>query len=323
MSLPDIETIWNVSEHNFNDIALQLFQYQVKNNPVYAQYVKLLDKRPHSIAHYSQIPFLPIAFFKTHKIISGPQQTDFYFESSSTTGLNTSKHFVPDVALYHANAKCIFESRFGNLADYTFYGLLPNYLERQNSSLVSMVDFFMRENKQSNSFFLYNHSDLYTKLTQPSIKKKLLFGVSFALLDFADHFSLKDLEFTIIETGGMKGRKKEMTKDEVYHQLKNAFPKATILSEYGMTELLSQAYSNELARYTCPAWMKVLVRNDSDPFTLQQNEKTGALNIIDLANVHSCAFIATDDLGKRYNDQSFEVLGRLDNADIRGCSLMV
>jgi len=323
MNLPELKDIWNISEHNFNDIALELFQYQAKNNAVYAEYLKLIDQQPELVKHYTQIPFLPISFFKTHKVVSGDFTVETIFESSSTTGENTSKHFVAELSQYHTNAVRIFKKLIGNLSDYEFYGLLPNYLERKNSSLVSMVQYFMQLNNQINAFYLNNHDDLFKALTKPSKKKKLLFGVSFALLDFANEFPLDSLEITIIETGGMKGRKKEVTKDEVYQEIKSAFPKAKLISEYGMTELLSQAYSNENAVYSSPPWMKVLPRADNDPLQLISNEKNGALNIIDLANTHSCAFIATDDLGKVYENGRFEVIGRLDFADIRGCSLMI
>ena len=322
MNLPELKDIWSISEHNFNDIALELFQYQAKNNAVYAEYLKLIDQQPKLVKHYTQIPFLPISFFKTHNVVSGNFTAETIFESSSTTGKNTSKHFVANLNHYHKNAVRIFNLLIGNLSDYEFYGLLPNYLERKNSSLVSMVQYFMQLNQQPYAFYLNNHADLHNALMKPSKKKKLLFGVSFALLDFADEYNFEG-NITIVETGGMKGRKKEVTKDEVYREIKAAFPKAKLISEYGMTELLSQAYSNENALYNCPPWMKVLPRADNDPLQLISNEKNGALNIIDLANTKSCAFIATDDLGKVYKNGSFEVIGRLDYADIRGCSLMI
>lgn len=289
---------------------------------MYAQYLQLIDKQPQSIEHFTQIPFLPISFFKTHTVVCGdfvPQKT---FESSSTTGQNTSKHYLKDLALYHANCSKIIEQKLGKMEVYEISGLLPNYLERDNSSLVSMVAHLMHSNNQEDSFYLYNHEDLYQKLTTAS-HKQLLFGVSFALLDFADKYSVNVTDLTIIETGGMKGRKKEMTKSEVYNDLKAAFPKATIISEYGMTELLSQAYSDEHAKYSCPAWMKVLPRADNDPLSNEVNGHTAALNILDLANLHTCSFIATDDLGKIHSDGTFEVSGRIDYSDIRGCSLMV
>jgi hypothetical protein len=321
MILPDIDTIWSLSEHNFNDIALQIFHFQVKNNTVYGQYVNLIDQDPTKIEHYTQIPFLPISFFKTHKVVSLPYKPEAIFESSSTTGKGTSKSYVKDIELYHNTCKQIIEERIGSLSDYEVLGLLPSYLERKNSSLVSMVKYFMDYNKQSNSFFLYNHNTLEARLLSPG--KKLLFGVSFALLDFAENHKIDSSDLTIIETGGMKGRKEEVTKDEVYSQLQNSFENATILSEYGMTELMSQAYSDSSGRYTTPNWMKVLPRADNDPLESASEGKTAALNIIDLANLDTCSFIATDDLGRVYSDGSFEIIGRLDHADLRGCSLMI
>ena len=321
ISLPNINDVWNVSEDNFNEIALQIFQYQAKNNKVYAQYLQLIDKLPETIEHFAQIPFLPIAFFKTHTVVAGDFVPKKVFESSSTTGLNTSKHLVKNLDLYHTNCIKIIEQKLGDITDYQISGLLPNYLERDNSSLVNMVAHLMDHNKQEKAFYLYNHENLFEKIKNTSTKQ-LLFGVSFALLDFAEQYNVTNSNLTIIETGGMKGRKKEITKTEVYNELKMAFPNATILSEYGMTELLSQAYSDENATYTCPTWMKVLPRADNDPLSHEANGQTAALNIIDLANLYTCSFIATDDLGKVHTDGTFEVSGRLDYSDIRGCSLM-
>ena len=321
MDFPDINTIWSVSDYNFNEIALQMFHYQAKNNAVYAKYLQLIDQNHNKIEHYSEIPFLPITFFKTHEVKSSHFNAESVFESSSTTGINTSKHFVKSLDVYHQNCKRIIERKTGPIENYEILGLLPNYLERKNSSLVSMVEYFIHENKQDESFYLYDFDGLKLRLASNS-KKKLLFGVSFALLDFAEKHA-NDSSFTIIETGGMKGRKAELTKEQVYAELRTAFPNATLFSEYGMTELMSQAYSNQAAIYSTPPWMKVLPRVDNDPFKLSEEGKTAALNIIDLANINSCCFIATDDLGKVYKDGSFEVIGRLDNADLRGCSLMI
>jgi hypothetical protein len=319
--LPNIQSIWSISEHNFNEIALQLFQFQAKYNAVYAQYLKLIDKDPDSIKDYRDIPFLPISFFKTHKVVSVSFNSEAIFQSSSTTGTYTAKHNVKSLSSYHQNCVRIIEDQIGSVSDYEILGLLPNYLERQNSSLVSMVKYLMDSNTQEDSFYLYNHDALIQKIEQ-STKPILLFGVSFALLDFADRYA-SNKPFTIIETGGMKGRKIEITKAEVYSTLQASFPQATIRSEYGMTELLSQAYSDASARYTCPPWMKVLARADNDPLSNKANGRTAALNIIDLANLHSCAFIAADDLGQVFPDGSFEVTGRMDHSDVRGCSLMV
>jgi len=322
ISLPNINDVWDVSEDNFNAIALEIFQYQAKNNKVYAEYLQLIDKQPKKVEHFTQIPFLPISFFKTHQVVCGNYTPQKIFESSSTTGLNTSKHLVKDVNLYHTNCLKIIEQKLGYISEYQISGLLPSYLERDNSSLVSMVAYLMKHNNQESAFFMYNHSQLFDQL-QNSSSKQLLFGVSFALLDFAENHNVSSQNLTIIETGGMKGRKKEMTKAEVYAELKRAFPNATIISEYGMTELLSQAYSDANALYTCPPWMKVLPRADNDPLSHEARGHTAALNIIDLANLHTCSFIATDDLGKVYNNGKFEVSGRIDYSDIRGCSLMV
>lgn len=319
--LPDIQSIWSLSEHNFNAIALQLFQFQAKNNTVYAQYLQLIDKNPDSIEDYHNIPFLPIAFFKTHKVASSSFENEAIFESSSTTGISTAKHYVKSINAYHQNCLQIIESQIGNVADFEILGLLPNYLERKNSSLVSMVKYLMDHNEQPDSFYLYNHDALIQKINK-NVKPILLFGVSFGLLDFAEAHS-STTPFTIIETGGMKGRKAEMTKEEVYARIQKSFPNATIRSEYGMTELLSQAYSDTQATYHCPPWMKVLPRADNDPLSNSANGRTAALNIIDLANLHSCAFIATDDLGQVFTDGTFKVTGRMDHSDVRGCSLMV
>ena len=322
MNLPDIEQVWKVNECNFNELALEIFQFQVKNNPVYAEYVSLIDKEPNSIDHYSSIPFLPISFFKTHKVITGLFEPRQIFESSSTTGQGLSRKYVKDLASYHGTCLRIFENQFGNLDDYLILGLLPNYLERGNSSLVNMVKSFMDRNEQTEGFYLYDHNKLLDRINTIEKKKILLFGVSFALLDFAESHTIRN-EITVIETGGMKGRKTEITKEEVYQQLQNAFPNSHIHSEYGMTELTSQAYSNDSGIYRCPPWMKVTPRSDNDPLSSNALGQTAALNIIDLANLHSCSFIATDDLGKIHENGNFTVTGRMDHSDIRGCSLMI
>jgi hypothetical protein len=321
MRLPSIETIWSDSKHNFNAIALELFQYQAKNNTIYAQYLQLIDKQPETIEHFTEIPFLPISLFKTHRIKTGSFKSERIFESSSTTGTGVSSHHVKHLKDYHLNSLKIINQTLEDVSFYEVLGLLPNYLERSNSSLVEMVSQFMTINNQEDSFYLYNHEELHTKILSAT-KPILLFGVSFALLDFASEYSVTT-PITIIETGGMKGRKKEITKDEVYAELRASFPNATIRSEYGMTELLSQAYSDEHMTYHTPPWMKVLPREDTDPLSLKYNSRSAAMNIIDLANLHSCCFIATDDIGRLHEDGTFEVIGRLDQADIRGCSLMI
>lgn len=301
---------------------MEIFQFQVKNNPIYAKYVSLIGKNPQSVSHYSKIPFLPISFFKSQKVVSGTFDTIQIFESSSTTGQGLSKNYVKSLTDYHNTCKLIFENQIGDLNDYEILGLLPNYLERNNSSLVSMVSFFIDHNQQKDGFFLYNHKKLVDRIRTTNHKKVLLFGVSFALLDFAANYSIEK-GITIIETGGMKGRKVEITKELVYRQIQDAFPNSTIHSEYGMTELTSQAYSNKSGIYQCPPWMKVIPRSDNDPLSSNVLGQTAALNIIDLANIHSCCFIATEDLGKIYENGDFSVTGRMDHSDIRGCSLMI
>jgi hypothetical protein len=322
MLLNDMDDVWSVNECNFNALALNIFQYQAKNNKIYARYLDLIGKSTESISHYSEIPFLPISLFKTHDVKTGKFETSHVFESSTTTGTIPSRHFIKNINDYHQNCLKIIEQKIGSLSDYEVFGLLPNYLERKNSSLVSMVKFLMEENQQSMNFFLYDFKRLCVRLHE-SKKKKLLFGVSFALLDFAQEYPLDLEDLIIIETGGMKGRKKEITKSELYEQLQNSFKTSTIISEYGMTELLSQAYSDKDCIYKCPPWMKILPRPDNDPLSKDMVKgHTAALNIIDLANINSCCFIATDDLGKVFEDGRFEVTGRLDQSDIRGCSLM-
>ncbi len=314
--------LWSVNKQNFNEIALEIFRFQAKNNAVYAEYLNLIDKKTHSIHKSDEIPFLPIALFKSHEVKTGIFEAQKIFESSSTTGLGTSKHHIKQRDHYHSTAKRIFEHRFGKLSELEVLGLLPNYLERSNSSLVDMVEFFMTECKsRSKEFYLYNHQELLQKLNTEG--PMVLFGVSFALLDFCEKHKIEKEELLVIETGGMKGRKKEMTKAEVYSKLKSSFINAQIVSEYGMTELTSQAYSNEFGIYTPPSWMQVNCRLDNDPLSVQAKTQRGALNIIDLANIDSCCFIATDDIGKVYENGTFEVLGRLDFSDLRGCSLMV
>lgn len=313
-----LDDIWNLSEHNFNDIALDLFRFQAKSNPVYAQYLYLIDKRQENIKHYTDIPFLPISFFKTHRVCSYEYDPECTFMSSSTTGKGRSTHLIDKKEHYLRNSQRIFESHYGKISNLEILALLPNYLEQGDSSLVAMVDHLMKESDTIEPrYFLYDHEALI-KTIEASQKDTILFGVSFALLDLAEAHSSKK-HFTIIETGGMKGRKKEMTKAEMYSTILKSFPNVKIHSEYGMTELMSQAYSFDGIHYHSPKWMKVLLRSDSDPFSKIKSNR-GAINIIDLANIHSCAFIATDDLGLAHDNGTFEVLGRLDNSDIRGCS---
>lgn len=346
--------IFNIkSEADFQAVCLETFLYQYENVEVYRKFVDFLGKNPSEIKEVIDIPFLPIEMFKNHLVLDkvfGSAQTDkslSYFQSSGTTQIQTrSKHYIADFNLYEESIYKSFEQFIGKPEDYIFLGLLPNYSENPHSSLIYMVDFLMKKSaKPENGYFLYNHQELFEllqKLGQEN-KKVILFGVSFALLDFLDYchserseesFSIRSEYLTVIETGGMKGRKEEMTKDELLKILQKGFGTDKIFSEYSMTELLSQAYSLGENIYETPNWMRVLIRNTEDPFSYMEAGRTGAINIIDLANRHSCSFIATQDLGKIVNDfeilhyaqndkHAFQVLGRIDHSDIRGCSLLV
>lgn len=339
------KNIFNIkSELDFQAKCLETFRYQYENVEIYRKFVDFLGKNISEIKDVKDIPFLPIEMFKNHEVLDKNSVAKDYFQSSGTTQmLNRSKHFIADFNLYEESIYKSFEKFIGKPEEYIFLGLLPNYSENQHSSLIYMVDFLMKKSgKSENGYFLYNHQELFELLQKlgKENKKVILFGVSFALLDFLDSqndfATLQINDFTIIETGGMKGRKEEMTKDELLKILQKGFGTDKIFSEYSMTELLSQAYSLGNNEYSCPNWMRILIRNTEDPFSYVENGKTGAINIIDLANLHSCSFIATQDLGRitynRYaqNDKNdlflndkFQVLGRIDHSDIRGCSLLV
>ena len=333
-----INAIFNIkSEIEFQQKCLETFHYQYENVEVYHKFVDYLSTDISQIDKIEKIPFLPIEMFKNHQILDKNKTADLYFQSSGTTLQNLSKHYVAEENLYQESILKSFEQFIGKVEEFVFLGLLPSYLEKKNSSLIYMVDFLMKKSgKPENDYFLYNHQELFDllkKLSQEN-KKIILFGVSFALLDFLDfaESNLQIIEFsenlTIIETGGMKGRKEEITKDELLRILQNGFKTEKIYSEYSMTELLSQAYSLGNNTYDCPPWMRILVRNVEDPFSYEIAGKTGALNIIDLANLHTCSFIATQDLGKLIentsgNNLQFQVLGRIDHSDIRGCSLLI
>lgn len=325
-----LENIFDIkTEQDFLAASLKTFHYQYNNVEVYRKFVDYLKINPEEIESLDEIPFLPIEMFKNHQILDKNISTELFFQSSGTTQMNLSKHFIADENIYQESIYKSFEQFIGKPEDFIFLGLLPSYLEKQNSSLIYMVDYLMKKSdKSENGYFLYNHEDLFKLLNELKDKKVILFGVSFALLDFLDFCSSSSqaLQFsntlTVIETGGMKGRKEEMTKDELLKILQDGFKTDKIYSEYSMTELLSQAYSLGQNEYQCPNWMRVLMRNVEDPFSYEKEGKTGAINIIDLANVHSCSFIATQDLGKIVGDK-FQVLGRIDHSDIRGCSLLV
>ena len=308
----------------FQEAVQQAYAFQTQHNTVYGQFCALQRQGQGSIFKMEKIPYLPIRFFKSHKVVTGTDAAVTVFESSGTTQTNTSKHYVTDVQLYETSFFKGFERVYGPTQNWCILGLLPSYLERQHSSLVYMVQQLMQSSAHpQNGFYLNEHEALHRLLVQLETVQQpiLLFGVTFALLDFAEQFPMQLRHTVVLETGGMKGRREELIREEVHNQLKQQLGLQQVHSEYGMTELLSQAYSTGDGLFHCPAWMKVLVREEDDPSIVRQQGK-GALNIIDLANINSCCFLATDDVGEVYADGSFRVMGRLDNSDIRGCSLL-
>lgn len=320
------QAILSVEASGFDALALQIFHYQYEKNEVYRQFVDLLRVNPNSIQSIDKIPFLPIQFFKNRIIKSGDWQAETVFTSSGTTGQISSQHFVKDTNLYKQITDRGFEKFYGNIDQYSVLALLPAYLERKGSSLVYMANHFINLSKQPNSdFFLYNYAALVDQLkyNQERNIPTLLLGVSFALWDLAEQFPMDLSKVIIMETGGMKGRRKEITRSALHEIFTKAFQCSKIHSEYGMTELLSQGYSKGDGIFYASPTMKVLTREITDPLSSQKIGKVGGINIIDLANLDSCSFIATDDLGRVYEDESFEILGRFDNSDIRGCNLMV
>jgi phenylacetate-coenzyme A ligase PaaK-like adenylate-forming protein len=320
----DIFTISN--QKQFEKIALKVFRFQYENNRVYREFCELLHVEKRSVKSLQQIPFLPIQFFKSHIVVSNADAIQTTFTSSGTTGITTSKHFITDVSKYEESYRNAFSEFYGNIEDYAVLALLPSYLERNGSSLIYMVkDLIELTNNKNSGFYLNNYDDLISKLTalDASGQNVILIGVTYALLDLIEiqKFQLKNT--IIMETGGMKGKRKEIIREELHQILCDGFGVSSIHSEYGMTELLSQAYSLGNGIFECPNWMNILIRDTEDALTYISNGKTGGINVIDLANINSCSFIATQDLGKKYPNNSFEVLGRFDNSDIRGCNLMV
>ncbi len=315
------------SADDFETIAIKTFFFQAKNNAVYKEYLELLKVIPDKINNIKKIPFLPVSFFKTHEIKTFNGNKEIVFTSSGTTGSETSKHHVYKSEFYQKSFETCFNLFYGNPHEYCILALLPSYLEKNGSSLVFMVNELIKQSKNADSgFFINNHTELNNKVKKllNSSQKVILLGVSFALLDFAEAFQQKlSNNFIVMETGGMKGKRKEVTRTELHKTLCNKLGVTSIHSEYGMTELLSQAYSKENGIYYCPPWMKVFIRDTYDPFSYLPNEKTGGINIIDLANQYSCSFIETQDLGKLYDNGSFEVLGRFDYSQIRGCNLLL
>jgi phenylacetate-coenzyme A ligase PaaK-like adenylate-forming protein len=317
--------ILHATPGTFDGIALSVFQHQYLNNPIYNAYCKALGKSPSQVTEVRDIPFLPISFFKTHQVVSGNLPKDcLYFESSGTTGSINSRHYVKDVDLYNRSLLQGFELFYGKPNQYAVLALLPSYLERNNASLVHMVRTLMQHSgHEANGFYKDDWISLHSKMQQleQQGQKALLVGVTFALIDFAEQHPSR-LENTIVmETGGMKGRKEEWTRSRVHQLLQQQLGLATIHSEYGMTELLSQAYSNGGGIYTCTNTMRVLVRDINDPLSAERIG-AGCINVIDLANVHSCSFLATEDVGKVHENGTFEIIGRLDHSALRGCSLM-
>lgn len=321
---PDIFSIR--SQKEFEKIALKVFRHQFENNKVYQNFSLLLKKDKSNVKTITDIPFLPIQFFKSHEIISSTNPIQETFTSSGTTGSITSKHLVTDITLYEQSFRNAFSQFYGNIEDYVILALLPSYLEREGSSLIYMVnDLIEGSNHPESGFYLNNYDELIQKLIKldSSGQNVLLIGVTYALLDMVEKQSFQLKNTIVMETGGMKGKRKEIIREELHTLLCNGFGVPSIHSEYGMTELLSQAYSLGNGIFECPPWMSVLIRDTEDALTYVEDGKTGGINVIDLANINSCSFIATQDLGKKYPNLSFEVLGRFDTSDIRGCNLMV
>ena len=326
MTVNDIKNrIFTISsEREFNEISLEIFRYQYDNVEIYREYVNSLNIDIQSIKKYDRIPFLPIEFFKTYKVMAKGFTEEKVFLSSGITGSSQSRHFVADLSLYENSFVKGFELFYGSPDKYTILALLPSYLEREGSSLVYMAEKLIKlSNNPKSGFYLKNYDDIAVLLRKTEISKVFLLGVTYALLDLAEKYDLNLGDAVVMETGGMKGRRKEMVREELHSILEKGFEIDKVHSEYGMTELLSQAYSKGDGIFKTPPWMRVLIRDTNDPLSLIGNGKTGGINLIDLANLFSCSFIATQDLGKKYNDDTFEVLGRFDSSDIRGCNLLV
>jgi len=329
--IPDNETlakkVFSVSTHaDFESVALDTFLYQYEHNKVYRSYADAMGKKPSTVKHVKDIPFLPVSVFKSHDVVCGDVfKDDTVFTSSTTTGGIPSKHIVKDIGIYQQSFRSGFRHFYGDIKEYCLLALLPSYLERTGSSLVYMADDMIKQSGNANSgFYLHNVNELKDKITklEASGQKTLLIGVTYALLDFAEKHPIKLKNTIVMETGGMKGTRKELPRTEVHSILKKVFGVDAIHSEYGMTELLSQAYSKGNGIFNCPPWMRIVVRDIYDPMHTGLVGEGGAINIIDLANINSCSFIATDDVGIVHKDGNFEVSGRLDASDIRGCNLM-
>jgi hypothetical protein len=323
--------IFSATAQSFLPMALETFQFQYRHNPVYQQYCNLVHCDAAAVNTLEQVPFLPISFFKTHIVKTGSFEAELCFESSGTTKTIPSRHYVKDAALYRQSFETAFEKFYGQPHNWCIIGLLPSYIENGNSSLVYMVDQLIKKSSHPlSNFYLYDTVQLHNILMHNEILRQptLLIGVTYALLDFAAAYPMQLRHTTVMETGGMKGRKEELTRMQVHEALQKQLGLPVIHAEYGMTELLSQAYSKGNGFFHCPPWMKILLRSDDDPFLVtlppakKDAAKDGLINVIDLANIHSCSFIATDDRGRLFPGGTFEVLGRADNSEIRGCSLL-
>ena len=322
------DQIFNIkSEKTFNELAIRIFRFQAEQNSVYREYISFLGISPGDIENIYDIPFLPVGFFRNHEVITGNKKPQIVFKSSGTKAALPGKHYVTDISLYEDSFLNGFRLFYGDPSGYSILALLPSYLEREGSSLIYMMERLILESKNIDSgFYLNNPEELILTVNRLKEKntKNILVGVSFALLDLAEKFAPDLSGITVMETGGMKGRRKELVREELHEILCKKLNINEVHSEYGMTELLSQAYSKGNGRFHCPPWMKIILRDPNDPLTnYSDTRQTGGINIIDLANINSCSFIATSDLGRVYKDSGFEVLGRFDNSDIRGCNLLV
>ncbi|AJH16565.1 acyltransferase [Myroides profundi] len=320
------EIIQIQTKKDFHRVAMKVFRFQYEHNPVYQQFCNLLNKTPEQVKTLTDVPFLPIEFFKSKDVLSSIDPIKITFTSSGTTGMITSKHHVTDLDYYEYSFRAAFSHFYGNIEDYVVLALLPAYLEREGSSLIYMVeDLIEGSNQPESGFYLHNYEELAKMLINLDKEGKnvLLIGVTYALLDMIEMQKFNLSNTIIMETGGMKGRRKEMIREELHQVLCEGFGVSKIHSEYGMTELLSQGYSFGDGIFECPPWMDILTRDPEDALTYVEEGKTGGVNVIDLANINSCSFIATQDLGKKYSNGSFEILGRFDHSDIRGCNLMV
>ena len=321
-----INKIFNLSSDiDFNELAVEIFHFQYKNNSIYKKFVDYNKFKINNISHYNEIPFLPIDFFKSQKIFCLKKIPELVFESSGTTGMTKSRHFVKFPKIYEYSFLQSFRHFYNEINSYCIIALLPNYSQQKNSSLIYMMKYLIKESNHPDSgFYQYNYKEVVEKINQLQNKgqKIILWGVSFALLFLAENYHLNIPDAIVFETGGMKGQRKEITREELHSILTSSFGVKSIHSEYGMTELLSQAYSKNNGIFFTPPWMKIIIRETNDPLTIAGYNKTGGINVIDLANLYSCSFIATQDLGKIHKNNSFEVLGRFDNSDVRGCNLL-